>query len=295
VKSRESSIFMIAADNYKTEVLSMKKASTYYNLNYLIQKLVLEFGHLKISSIDKKLIQRYIGKLNMTIGAAAIRRYISVFRSICMWADEEFVLPRLTLPRKRRKQQDFYTTQEMRDLIKAATGEDKALIMLFCETGVRIGEVLGLQTQDLEGNTLHIRRDVSQGFLQDSPKTDSSVRSICISDELVRELKHLILGGPEEFIFRKPDDRMCYPTKLMKMIQKVCTKAGVKYKSPHAFRRGNITSLLLDLKIPERVVGYRAGHNSTSSITLGIYCMATLGCDREWVPKIVELFYGETK
>ena len=72
MKSRESSIFMIAADNYKTEVLSMKKASTYYNLNYLIQKLVLEFGHLKISSIDKKLIQRYIGKLNMTIGAAVL-------------------------------------------------------------------------------------------------------------------------------------------------------------------------------------------------------------------------------
>ena len=239
--SKESPLFVIAADSYKHDVLSLKKASTYYNVCYVVDKLILEFGPQRIDQISKKDIQNFISKLNVSVGAGAIRRYISIFRNICQWADEDFVLPRLTLPRKRRTQQDFYTVEEFRKLIKASSGEEKALVMLFAETGCRVGEAIGLQTRDLSGNTLKIERDVCGGILQDSPKTDSSVRSITISDQLVAELRHLILNGPECFIFRTPDDKMSYPVRITKMIKSVCSKAKVEYKSPHAFRRGNIT------------------------------------------------------
>jgi integrase len=290
-KPKESPLFVIAADNYKTEVLSLKKASTYYNVCYVVDKLVLEFGHLRIDQISKKDIQNLVSKLNVSVGAGAIRRYISVFRNICQWADEDFTLPRLVLPRKRRTQQDFYTVEEFRKLIKASSGEDKALIMLLAETGCRVGEAIGLQTRDLSGNTLKIERDVCGGILQDSPKTDSSVRSITISDQLVAELRHLILNGLECFIFRTPEDKMTYPVRITKMIKAVCEKAKVEYKSPHAFRRGNITALLIDLGLPERVVGARTGHLSQGQL-LGVYCQAAEGVDKKYVPKIAELLYG---
>ena len=290
-KTKESPLFVIAADNYKTEVLSLKKASTYYNVCYVVDKLVLEFGHQKIDQISKKDIQNLVSKLNVSVGAGAIRRYISVFRNICQWADEDFVLPRLTLPRKRRTQQDFYTVEEFRRLIKASSGEDKALIMLLAETACRVGEAVGLQTRDLSGNTLKIERDVCGGILQDSPKTDSSVRSITISDQLVAELRHLILNGPECFIFRTPEDKMTYPVRITKMIKAVCEKAEVEYKSPHAFRRGSITFMINELAIPEKIVGMRVGHES-GGITLGVYCQAASGCDKDWVPKIAEYLYS---
>ncbi len=290
-KSRESPLFVIAADSYKHDVLSLKKASTYYNVCYVVDKLILEFGPQKVDQISKKDIQNFISKLNVSVGAGAIRRYISVFRSICQWADEDFVLPRLTLPRKRRTQQDFYTVEEFRKLIKASSGEEKALVMLLAETGCRVGEAIGLQTRDLSGNTLKIERDVCGGILQDSPKTDSSLRSITISDQLVAELRHLILNGDECFIFRTPEDKMSYPLRLTKMIKSVCEKAKVEYRSPHAFRRGSITFMINDLHIPERVVGLRVGHFS-GGVTLGVYVQAVSGCDKDWVPKIADYLYS---
>jgi len=75
------------------------------------------------------------------------------------------------------------------------------------------------------------------------------------------------------------------------MIKAVCENAKVEYKSPHAFRRGNITALLIDLGLPERVVGARTGQLSQGQL-LGVYCQAAEGVDKKYVPKIAELLYG---
>jgi integrase len=163
--------------------------------------------------------------------------------------------------------------------------------MLLAETGCRIGEVVGLQTRDIQGNTLKIQRDACGGILQDSPKTDSSVRNITISDQLLKELKNIILDGPECFVFRTRDDKMSYPVLLVKKIKEACELAEVAYKSPHAFRRGNVTFCINELLIPERIVGMRVGHDS-GGITLGVYVQARSGCDKEWAVKIAEYLYG---
>ncbi len=292
MKVKEDPIFAMVADSYKNTVLSMKRYSTIKTYNSVFIGLVEEFGHLKLSQITKDHIQQYVSKLNQNVSPRTVKEYYGLFKRVMEWADEDWVAPRrIALPRKRRIQQDFYTVAEMRTLIMAASGPFKVLLMLLSETGCRIGEALALQTRDLVGDTLKIDRCVVAGWVEDSPKTDSSIRTICISKELAFALKNICIHGEKSFIFRTTTGRPMWRQDVDIRLQKMCASLGMGYKSCHAFRRGNITFLINDLMVPERIVGARVGHES-EGMTLGVYCQTSTGKDREWVDKIREVLYG---
>lgn len=287
-KVKPNPIFAIAADNWMNEVACMRKSSTYGLNKYRVQSLVDEFGYLKVGSITKVHLQKFIRKSSEKWGAESVSHHVTLFKKIMEHADEDWEIPRrLSMPKRRKVRQDYYTVEEMRKLIQSSSGSIKTLIMLFCETGLRLGEALALNKSDIKNNVLSINKNVYAGILQDTPKTDSSVREITLTDTLVQRISDMAEG----ILFQSPGGRYMWPQSLVNTLRGVCKVAGVEYKSPHAFRRGNITALYLTLKIPEKVIGLRTGHQS-SSMLLGTYCQIEYGADAEYVPKIKEMLYG---
>jgi integrase len=293
-KPKDNKLFALAADDWKNEVLALQKRSSHKSIGYVVKGLVDEFGYKRVGDIEKSDIQKFIVKLSGRLEVGSLRHYLTTFKGIMEYADEDWDMPtRLKLPKSKRVKQEYYTFEECRKLLHHSSGAVKVLIMLLSETGCRIGEAVALQPADLDydNKTISITKNVFEGVLQDTPKTDSSVRKICISERLAIELRGLCIPGPKSFIFRSPSgSRPMWPQQLTYMLKGVCKNAGVPYKACHAFRRGNITELLLTLGMPERIVGMRVGHNS-QSITLGVYCFAEKGSDRKWVPSIEKLLY----
>ena len=282
-------LFAIAADDYKNEVLSLRKISSYKSYSRHIDKLIAYFGHQRIEDITKQDIQKYIVKVSQINGFETMRVHLIAFRGIMEYADEDWEMPgRLKKPKKGRPKQEFYTFEEVRKLLYHSAGHTKILIMLLAETGLRLGEALALTPTDILDYTLSVTKNVYEGRLQDTPKTESSIRKLCISETLNKELKTLMTPG--KVLFRGINGRPLWPQQLTYELRNVCANAGVTYKGFHSFRRGNITELILNLLIPERIVGMRVGHLSTST-TLGVYCKAVEGQDKPWVPKIEQALY----
>jgi integrase len=288
-KKAKSLNFAIAADNYKNEVLALRKYASYKSRCRVIDRVVAHFGYRTVQSITKQDIQRYIVKVSQESGVETLRQHLGMFKGIMEYADEDWNMPtRLRKPKAPRPKQEFYTFEEVRKLLNHSSGQTKVLIMLLAETGLRLGEALALMPEDIKDGVLSVTKNVYEGVLQDTPKTDSSIRKIHISKTLENALRPLKKKG---FLFQSPTGRAAWPQQLTGELRTVCKNAGVEYKAFHSFRRGNITEILLSLGMPERVAGHRVGHLSSHSLLLGTYCKEKEGCDKIWVTRIEKLLY----
>ncbi len=292
MKKKDNPLFAIAADNWKDQVMSLQKYGTYKSNSRILKEIIERFGYKRVQSITKEDIQKYIVMLASRGSASVVKKHLTIIKGIMEYADDEWEMPtRLKRPKTKRPSQPFYTFEEVRKMLKHSINPIKTLIMFMAETGCRLGEALALQTADIKLGRISINKNVYEGVVQNTPKTDSSIREVSISGRLESELRKLCLSRPEDFVFRSASGfRPFWPQQLSGILREVCYNAGVEYKGTHAFRRGNITELLTELELPERIVGARVGHLS-EGMTLGVYCKVKEGQDEKWVPKIEKWLY----
>ena len=157
------------------------------------------------------------------------------------------VLPRSENLTKQAREVKAYEPDEQ-DRIKRAiaeldtTGAHAALLMM--ETGLRIGEVLALTWQDVLWRRRALRvhatmvnpQSRKRSFVQSSPKSKSSIRTIPLSKAAMDLLVRL----------KKPDDGLIFVSddgettigynSLRNQVQDLCQVAKVAYFGMHAFR-----------------------------------------------------------
>jgi integrase len=166
-------------------------------------------------------------------------------------------------------------------------------VFLVLSTGLRRGELLGLQWRDIdfEAKRLHVRRAVEQTRPQDGrrydlalkePKTKASKRTISLPDSAVDLLSahwrtqseqrlRLGLGRPqsESLLFTKIDGSMIVPDYLGQQFKVAAGRAGLGKRGLHTLRHTHITNLLRH-GVHVKVASERAGHSSVS-VTLDLY------------------------
>lgn len=178
---------------------------------------------------------------------------------------------------------DFYTLQEFNKFIKNVENEiykQFFTFMFFC--GTRPGETFALRFCDLEDNIIHIRHNLTTkgGRTLDTPKNQSSIRSIKIDNKLKKDLIKL-----KKYYYGKykiPDDDLYIfggikplsPTSCNRQKKKACEKANLRTITLHQFRHSHAT-LLLNNGIVINEVSRRLGHKKTST-TLNVYCHTSL-------------------
>ena len=98
---------------------------------------------------------------------------------------------RVTLPAKCKKKQSSPSDADVAALFKAASPTMKQCIALAAFGSCRRGEICALTYDDLEGNILHITRDVVQDkdgvwHVKDMPKNSESIRNVHLPDKVVK-------------------------------------------------------------------------------------------------------------
>jgi integrase len=120
------------------------------------------------------------------------------------------------LPRAERREMDFLRPEEVRSLLGAFTDDEMhALFTTAVMTGMRRGELLVLQWDDIDFNAsvIRVRRSVSSGQIQ-TPKTEKSRRAIQVGGALLKIPKEhkLRTGKRSPFVFTRKAVRCSTPT-----------------------------------------------------------------------------------
>ena len=162
----------------------------------------------------------------------------------------------------------YFTKEEAMQLLDTAKGDRLyAAYHTLLLTGLRWGEMLGMQRPDLDltAKTLTVRRCLVEVKHPEthkvtldyhSPKTRKSGATIPLDDDLVKSLKaHLarqaqeklsFVGdyNPENLVFCTEDGKRIWPRNFNTRWEKMLKKADLKYRKPHSTRHTFCTLLL---------------------------------------------------
>lgn len=168
----------------------------------------------------------------------------------------------------------YLTPGQMKAVIAGSVGhKDYAFIVLALTTGLRLGELSGLEWSDIdmERASLTVRRTVSEvNSVQTitSPKTKKSRRRVKLSAIAVEALRGH--STKEGLVFPAARTKYLTRTTVQQQIWKPALKrAGVEYVNFHSARH-TAASLLLASAIHPKIVQERLGHSKIGT-TLDIY------------------------
>ena len=257
-----------------------------YILPHLGSRVAAEMAVEDVDDYMEALLERYSPKL--------VREVASLLLAILRIAGVNFT-GEVALPKVRQKAVEVFTKPELLKIGKTVLhrpDETGLGILLTAYTGIRLGELCGLQWQDVnvDAGTLHVQRTVERiaqagggtCLTVQTPKTESSDRWIPIPQEMLRILDaghrqpeaYLLTGGET-----LPDPRTCqYRYKAL------LNRCGVGYRSFHALRH-TYTTRCIEQGVDAKSVSELLGHSDVRT-TLRLYVHSSMEYKRKAVEGI---------
>ncbi len=173
-----------------------------------------------------------------------------------------------------------FTEEQVQKLLEAAKGDRlEALYILAVTTGMRQGEILGLQWKDLDlsEGTLRVNRTVFGGVIS-PPKTNKSKRVIKLSKVAIHKLlEHKRTQNGSEWVFSTKSGTpiSCYNL-INRSWKPLLEKASLPSRRFHDLRH-TCATLLLSKNVHVKIVQELLGH-ADIGITLNTYshCLPNL-------------------
>ena len=200
----------------------------------------------------------------------------------------------------KRKSYDDEQTKILLENLEQLSIEDtkyKVAIILTVFTGVRLGELMGLEWQDIDFKNGIIRINRSSQYLADLgvftkvPKTESSIREIAIPEFIVSLLEEYKLWYEDQKsfygelwtdsdrLFVQAQGKPMHPSTISKWFVKFVAQIGLPVINFHGLRHTN-ASLLVAQNIDIAVISARLGHAQIST-TLDFYVHPLLSHNRK--------------
>lgn len=183
-------------------------------------------------------------------------------------------------PKKAREMQVLDRDELQRFLIQAKAEGYYELFLLDLSTGLRRGELMALQWDDLDFETgvLNVNKQVYQvnGELQFSePKTKNSIRKIVLPPSVVEVLREYKKTVNSRWMFPSPVKEDCplTPGVVRQRLQLILEHAGCKHVRFHDLRH-TFATLALQNGMDVKTLSAMLGHVSAAT-TLDIYTHIT--------------------
>jgi integrase len=237
------------------------------------------------SNLSRKMI------LNVLSTLASILQTAKGWGYVCQMVDYKS----LTIPTEEvQTEARFFTVEEVGKIIAAAREPYKTMFWLLAMTGVRAGEMLGLQWQDIDFDKglLNIRRSAWYGRVQ-TTKNKNSEAIIPLPGVLaatLRTFREQWNSNPDGFLFVTRNRRPPSSNKVVEYgLWPVLDLLAIPRCGLHAFRHTH-TSLLLDTGATPKVVQEQLRH-ADPRVTLGVYAHVLGDAHREAVEKVASVVF----
>lgn len=264
----------------KSYVEPSVKPSTLAGYQDIIKRLLMPlFENYYLTDIMTGHLQSYVADRIKTVSPKTVCNEIVVikemFKHALRWGyvktnPAEYVeRPRLT-----KSEIEILSPDEADKLILNSHPHYRTAFLTDFLTGMRAGELWGLQWPDIDWNSkqIYVRRSLWKGQFQ-TPKSKCSIRKIDITDTLIYELKKWKLACPineHDLVFPSPEGKLSqHDNAVKRYLNPALRTAGLRKVSFHSLRHSN-ASMRIQAGQNIKYIQSQMGHASIN-ITLDIY------------------------
>ena len=296
---------------YAKQTLRPTTQSGYENMIY--NHIITDIGKIPLNKLTQNDLQQFYTRLKNggrkvrteLYGKGLSDRMVRGCHAMCRKALEKAVADGIIrinpaigckLPPKKAKEMQVLTREEMQRFMAQAKADGYFELFLFelC-TGMRRGEIVALQWDDLNMQTgeLHICRQATtvHGNIHIcAPKTKSSIRTVILPPDIVKILAEYKKRINSRWMFPSPvkEDAPYHPSAIRKVLDRTLERAECKHVRFHDLRHTFATTALangMDVKTLSTIIGH-----ISSETTLNIYTHITDNMQRSAANKIEQGF-----
>lgn len=255
---------------FETWVRPNNKPSEIYRKEHTLRNHILPaFGQRRLDDILAYDIERFKGaKLAVGCSNQTVNNQINVLtrclRSAVEWNIISAV-PRIRRLRVESERLDFLTDDECQQLLVAFADERwRAMALLALRTGMRLGELLALQWQDVDlaNRQLEVRRSLSLGIVV-LPKSNKA-RRIPLTRDALQTLASLQQGASTDPVFGEPGGGRYAHHAAAWRLRAAVRRSGLRHIGWHTLRH-TFASQLAIRGTSMRVIQVLLGHASVKT------------------------------
>ncbi len=228
--------------NYKNNLYYIKIIMDYFEENTPAQKILPQ----TIEKFKETL------RIERNLKNSSINRYLEILSKMFNLGIDNGLITQNPVSKVKKLQEDnhkirFLTTEEENRLYKALPDFLKPIVTVALQTGMRKGEILNLQWNNI---------DFEYGFIELLKTKTGKARKIPISDKLMEILKNQ--EKESDYVFINPETGLPY-VDIKKSFNKAKEEAGIKDFRFHDLRHTVATRLVekgIDLLVVMDILGH---------------------------------------
>ena len=219
---------------------------------------------IEILNASSEDVRSYIVYLQgKKLKSSSISRKVSVIKEFYRYhTSNENILKdptlRIRTPRYQRPIPKFFTPVHIRMLLEAPNENtypglrDKTILELLYSSGLRVSELCGLRSREVDLNNGMITVIGKGGYYRNIPVTKTALR-------LMRRYDDVRVSGCDMFFVEKKGLLMTR-FQIYEMMKKYCRQAGIPELSPHAIRHSFATHMVeneCNILILSKILGHK--------------------------------------
>jgi integrase len=276
-RSRTTQTFREAAKRWLADCEKRKhkpvKPSVVQNWQSILDNHVLEvLGDLPLSDAGNRAMRHLVEKLcEKGLSPATIKNImLTVKLTVASAVDTDgnqlypvkwngrFIDAPVIDPTKQSR--PVFTADQVQKIVHAAFGRVQLAVILLSASGMRTGELLGLEVKHFAGESVRIEQEVWQGQVLD-PKTPNARRVVDLHPDVCSLLRQFIGNRSTGFILTTRKGRPMGQRNLVREFYKVLEALEIPQCGFHAFRRYRNT-FLRNSRCPDGLLKFWMGHAS---------------------------------
>lgn len=287
VKPKRTKTDITVSDWVNNYVISLKnkvKIST-YNVyeRYINNHIYPFFEKIRLRDLSKGILQSFVNA-HSDLAPSTIKGIFSTVKEALKLAYDEGYIDAVwlgvALPKKKGRPVEVFSKEEQHMIectLNFQENPNDIGILICLYTGLRIGEVCGLQWSDVDfqSNKIYVNRTIQRMSIDGKsklvelpPKSENSRRNMPIPVFLAEELSKIKSMSTNSYVLNLNShvmDPRCYQNQYKRILE----KCGVKYRNFHCLRH-TFSVRALELGFDVKTLSEVLGH-SDATITLQRY------------------------